>query len=179
LCHVFEQREEIEAMTSNSEDIELEDQNEELPPWERPFNVPPGGSAAGLDLSGMELSGDLSGIDFRKAILGGWDPEDEDEDEIYGPGGTPDIQYTDFSGANLTGANFAGQDLSGLIFVGAVLQGANLSRCSLGADFTDADLSGANLRGASGINEGDFSGAIIDDIKGLSAEDREMLEELV
>jgi len=159
-----------------SEEVEA---RESLAPWQRPFNVPPRGSAAGLDLSGMELSGDLSGIDFRKAILGGWDPEDEGEDEIYGPGGTPDIQYTDFSGANLTGANFAGQDLSGLTFVGAVLQGANLSRCSLGADFTDADLSSANLRGARGIDEGDFSGAIIDDIKGLSAEDREMLEELV
>jgi uncharacterized protein YjbI with pentapeptide repeats len=162
------------------EDDEFEEvQRPEPKPWERSIHVQPGGSAAGLDLSGIELGGDLSGIDFRKAILGGWDPEGEDEDEIYGPGGTPDIQYTDFSGANLTGANFAGQDLSGLIFVGAVLQGANLSRCSLGADFTDADLSGANLRGASGIDEGDFSGAIIDDIKGLSAEDREMLEELV
>ena len=49
-------------------------------PEKTSVTTPPGGSAAGLDLSGMELSGDLSGIDFRKAILGGWDPEDEDED---------------------------------------------------------------------------------------------------
>jgi uncharacterized protein YjbI with pentapeptide repeats len=158
-------------------DTGLDTEDDELKPWERQFDVRPGGSAAGLDLSGMELGGDLSGIDFRKATLGGWDPVDEDE--TYGPGGTPDVQYTDFSGANLTGANFSGQDLSGLLFVGAVLQGANLSRCSLGADFTDADLSGANLRGASGIDEGDFSGAIVDDVKGLSAENRELLEELV
>ena len=81
--------------------------------------------------------------------------------------------------ANLTGANFSGQDLSGLLFVGAVLQGANLSRCILGADFTDADLTGANLRGATGFDETEFSGAIIDDVKGLSAENRELLEELV
>jgi uncharacterized protein YjbI with pentapeptide repeats len=164
-------------MADMSDDTELDAEDDEIKPWERPFDVRPGGSAAGLDLSGMELGGDLSGIDFRKAILGGWDPVDEDE--TYGPGGIPDVQYTDFSGANLTGANFSGQDLSGLLFVGAVLQGANLSRCSLGADFTDADLSGANLRGASGIDEGDFSGAIVDDIKGLSAENRELLEELV
>lgn len=161
------------------DEFEEFDAEESVPtaPWERPFDVRPGGSAAGLDLSGMELGGDLSGIDFRKAILGGWEPMDEDE--TYGPGGIPDIQYTDFSGANLTGANFSGQDLSGLLFVGAVLQGANLSRCILGADFTDADLTGANLRGASGFDETEFSGAIIDDVKGLSAENRELLEELV
>jgi hypothetical protein len=164
-------------MADMSDDTELDAEDDEIKPWERPFDVRPGGSAAGLDLSGMELGGDLSGIDFRKAILGGWDPVDENE--TYGPGGIPDVQYTDFSGANLTGANFSGQDLSGLLFVGAVLQGANLSRCSLGADFTDADLSGANLCGASGIDEGDFSGAIVDDVKGLSAENRELLEELV
>jgi uncharacterized protein YjbI with pentapeptide repeats len=164
-------------MDDGSNGTEFDNGNDDLKPWERPFDVRPGGSAAGLDLSGMELGGDLSGIDFRKAILGGWDPVDEDEP--YGPGGIPDVQYTDFSGANLTGANFSGQDLSGLLFVGAALQGANLSRCILGADFTDADLTGANLRGASGFDETEFGGAIIDDIKGLSAENRELLEELV
>jgi len=164
-------------MADISDYTELDTKGDALPPWERSFDVRPGGSAAGLDLSGMELGGDLSGIDFRKAILGGWDPMDEDE--TYGPGGIPDIQYTDFSGANLTGANFSGQDLSGLLFVGAVLQGANLSRCILGADFTDADLTGANLRGTSGFDEAEFSGATIDGLKGLSAENRELLEELV
>ena len=164
-------------MADISNDTELDTEDDALPPWERSFDVRPGGSAAGLDLSGMELGGDLSGIDFRKAILGGWDPMDEDE--TYGPGGIPDLQYTDFSGANLSGANFSGQDLSGLLFVGAVLQGANLSRCILSADFTDADLTGVNLRGASGFDAAEFSGATIDDIKGLSAENRELLEELV
>jgi uncharacterized protein YjbI with pentapeptide repeats len=164
-------------MDDDSDSTELDTDDDDLKPWERQFDVRPGGSAAGLDLSGMELGGDLSGIDFRKAILGGWDPVDEDE--TYGPGGIPDVQYTDFSGANLTGANFSGQDLSGLLFVGAVLQGANLSQCSLGADFTDADLTGANLRGASSFDETEFSGAIVDDVKGLSAENRELLEGLV
>jgi uncharacterized protein YjbI with pentapeptide repeats len=164
-------------MADIDHDFEPDSDNEVLKPWERSFGVLPGGSAAGLDLRGMELAGDLSGIDFRKADLGGWDPEEEDE--TYGPGGVPDLQYTDFSGANLTGANFSGQDLSGLLFVGAVLQGANLSRCILDADFTGADLTGANLRGASGFDEAEFSGAIIDDVKGLSAENRELLEELV
>ena len=37
-----------------------EEQRPEPKPWERSIHVQPGGSAAGLDLSGMELGGDLS-----------------------------------------------------------------------------------------------------------------------
>ena len=163
-----------------------EDENEDLeretfvptPPWERGFDVQPGGSAAGLDLSGMELGGDLSGIDFRKAIIGGWDPVDEDE--IYGPGGTPDLQYTEFIGANLAGANFAGKHLSNISFERANLRGADFSDCYLGETiFTGADLTGANLTGAEGWQNAYMSGAKIDGVIGIEGEDLEYLKEMV
>jgi uncharacterized protein YjbI with pentapeptide repeats len=165
-------------MADISDDTELDTEDDELKPWERPFDVRPGGSAAGLDLSGMELGGDLSGIDFRKAIIGGWDPVSDDD--MYGPGGTPDLQYTEFEGANLTGANFAGQDLSNCRFEDATLRGADLSGCTLfGTVFDGAELTGANLTGVVGIQDAYMSGATIDDVIGLDEETLEYLQELI
>ena len=165
-------------MADINDDTELDAEDDEIKPWERPFDVRPGGSAAGLDLSGMELGGDLSGIDFRKAILGGWDPVSDDD--MYGPGGTPDLQYTEFEGANLTSANFAGQDLSNCRFEDATLRGADLSGCTLfGTVFDGADLTGANLTGVVGIQDAYMSGATIDDVIGLDEETVEYLQEMI
>ena len=161
------------------EDDEFEEEQRPEPkPWERSIHVQPGGSAAGLDLSGMELGGDLSGVDFRKAIIGGWDPVTDGE--IYGPGGTPDLQYTEFIGANLAGANFAGKHLSNISFERANLRGADFSDCYLGETiFTGADLTGANFTGAEGWQNAYMSGAKIDGVIGIEGEDLEYLKEMV
>ena len=160
------------------DEFEEDEAPKSLAPWQRPFDVQPGGSAAGLDLCGKELGGDLSGIDFRKAIIGGWDPVSDDD--MYGPGGTPDLQYTEFEGANLTSANFAGKDLSNCRFEDATLRGADLSGCTLfGTVFDGADLTGANLTGVVGIQDAYMSGATIDDVIGLDEETLEYLQEMI
>ena len=160
------------------DEFEEEDAPKVLAPWQRHFDVQPGGSAAGFDLTGMELGGDLSGVDFRQAHLGGWDPVTDDD--MYGPGGTPDLQYTEFNGANLSGANFAGQDLSNLRFEDANLRGADLSRCSLYSTvFDGADLTGANLTGVQGLHDAYFSGAAFEDVIGVSDDDLEYVQELL
>jgi uncharacterized protein YjbI with pentapeptide repeats len=136
----------------------------------------PSGSAAGLNLAGKELSGDLSGTDFRQAEFGTVDTVDEDE--IYAPGMTPDAQGTEFYKANLTGANFAGRDLTGVEFTDCTLTGANFTGCIIcGTDFSGANLTGAIFTNVEGIDDAYFTGATIDDIVGLSDEDLEYLKE--
>lgn len=154
-----------------------EDAPKELAPWERPFDVQPNGSAAGLDLSGKELDGDLSGIDFRKAILGGWDPVEEGV--MYGPGGTPDLQYTEFTDANLDRASFAGRDLSHLIFDRVTLRGADLSGCTLFCTvFREVDFTGANLTGVKCAYDAYISDSKLDGVLGLEGEELKFLLEL-
>jgi uncharacterized protein YjbI with pentapeptide repeats len=136
----------------------------------------PSSSAAGLNLAGKELSGDLSGIDFRQAEFGTVDTADEDE--IYAPGMTPDAQGTEFYKANLAGANFAGRDLTGVEFTDCTLTGANFTGCIIsGTDFSGADLTGAIFTNVEGIDDAYFTGATIDNIVGLSDEDLEYLKE--
>lgn len=163
-------------MADISDDTELDTEDEVLPPWERPFNVQPGGSATGLDLRGMELEGDLSHVDFREATLGWWDPVSDDD--IYGPGGTPDLQPTTFDEANLSGANFAGQDLSGVSFVWTNLRGADLSRCNLaGCNLSYADLTGANLTGVRGLEDANLEDTVLDEVVGLTDAQRDFVGE--
>lgn len=136
----------------------------------------PSSSAADLNLAGKELSGDLSGIDFRQTEFGTVDTVDEDE--IYAPGMTPDAQGTEFYKANLTGANFAGRDLTGVEFTDCTLTGANFTGCIIsGTDFSGADLTGAIFTNVEGIDDAYFTGATIEDIVGLSDEDLEYLKE--
>ena len=152
-----------------------------LPPWERPFTVKPGGSAAGMDLRGMELRGNLARIDFRDAIFGAWDPIEDGggEDDDYGPGGTPDPVWTDFSGADLNGANFFGADLSGVNFSMANLSGADLGSCVTGETrFDEANLTGANLKGVD-LETASWYGATIEGVVGLDEADETTLAELL
>ena len=136
----------------------------------------PSGSAAGLNLAGKELGGDLSGTDFRQAEFGTVDTVDEDE--IYAPGMTPDAQGTEFYKANLTDANFADRDLTGVEFTDCTLTGANFTGCIIsGTDFSGADLTGAIFTNVEGIDDAYFTGATIDNIVGLSDEDLEYLKE--
>jgi uncharacterized protein YjbI with pentapeptide repeats len=157
---------------------ELEDEKPpQLPPWEREYALTPNSSAAGLDLTGVEYSGgDFSGVDFREAILGWWDPVSDDD--TYGPGGTPDLQFTTFEGTNLIGANFAGQDLSGVSFYEANLRGADLTNCSLaGCNLSYADLTGVNLTGVRGLEDANLEDTILDDVIGLTDEQRDFVGE--
>ena len=175
-------------MTTDTTSVDLDDENldedepwvekqPKLPPWERDYVLTPGSSAAGLDLTGVEYSsGDFSGVDFREATLGWWDPVSDDD--TYGPGGTPDLQATTFEGTNLSGANFSGQDLSGVSFSESNLRGADLSNCSLaGCNLSYADLTGANLTGVKGLESAQLDDTILDDVVGLTAEQRDFVGE--
>lgn len=111
----------------------------------------------GMDLAGVDLSeSDLSGVDFREAILA-----------------EADLSMATCAGANFTEAVLAGADLSGsslpkavliqadlteAVLSSADLRGADLSRArASGAILVDADLSEAVAQGA------DFSGADLSD----------------
>jgi len=87
----------------------------------------------------------------------------------------PDLEMSDFAGADLAGATFEKSNVRLSNFKGAKLAGANFKGANLtAATFTKADLTGADLTGAKGYNasfqEADLSKAILDkmDLSGVS-----------
>lgn len=104
-----------------------------------------GGSYAGEDLTGFDLSGkNLQGCDFSGAVM----------------------ENTNLRGANLTGANLKGAILTAATLAGAVLEKADLSGCIgpnasfVQANLKEADLSDADFS-ASDFSEADLCHAIL------------------
>ncbi|MBV9990016.1 MAG: pentapeptide repeat-containing protein [Alphaproteobacteria bacterium] len=106
--------------------------------------------------SGQAL--DLSGIDFRGAVLSGVDLS-----------GFRLAQCV-FDRCRLAGAKLVGCDLSGASLTGSDLHGADLRRADLSeADVTDADFSGARV-GSANFTNTNIGGAILSEAGGLSQE---------
>jgi len=89
---------------------------------------------------------DLSGVDFRFAVLTGADLR-----SVRAP--LARFGGTDLSGADLSSANLSGASLSGTDFRGANLAGADLSGTDLrGAILTEAIVEGTNFEAATYCN---------------------------
>lgn len=106
--------------------------------------------------SGQSL--DLSGIDFREAVLSGVD--------LSGFR----LAQCNFDRCRLAGAKLTGADLSGASLMAADFHGADLRRADFSeADLTDADFSGARV-GAANFTSANIGGAILAEASGLSQE---------
>jgi uncharacterized protein YjbI with pentapeptide repeats len=85
-----------------------------------------------VDLSGINFTGNFSGIDLNGVNLSG-----------------ADFSEVDLSGANLSGADLSGANLSEAQLIDTDLSEADLSKANLSeAYLTDANVYGANLVGA-------------------------------
>jgi uncharacterized protein YjbI with pentapeptide repeats len=98
------------------------------------------------DLSGADLSGaNLSGADLSGANLSGADLTEVNLTEAYLSEGA-DLSEANLSRAVLTRADLSGINLTGVNLTGAYLSEANLTGANLTrADLFEADLSGADL----------------------------------
>jgi uncharacterized protein YjbI with pentapeptide repeats len=107
-----------------------------------------------LDMKGRDFTGSrLRQADFSAAIM----------NRTSFAGG--DLRDVNAFGAVLTGVNFAGANLTNATFVGAYLEGANFR----GANLTGVNFSGAELGHATGLTQGQLSGACGDETTLLPA----------
>lgn len=120
---------------------------------------------AGADMTRISVQAQLSGADFRGAVLSEADFSPLEARPGQGTLVTQPsniLTSCDFSGAKLTNANmtrafltfsrFNGADLRGVKFVDADLTKTDFSGADVtGADFTGADLSDANFTGVHGL----------------------------